>query len=397
MTAIVTATRDYVAGFGPTDPPTLPTPATSPTAGSTRTATPTTGAATDSTADRRFQASLAAAREQLAAHGCAAPPTIQALRDRLATIPTEGPVAGAVLRQLTASLTGAVEGAPVTRRVAVGEDLLAAVAELPAGSTIDLSAGTHRLDDVLVLLSPVTITGAGAGATTIESGVADHTVLAIADGVVGLTGLTVRHTGRAPANVVLVGPTASLVLTKVSVRGGVAERDGTGGAGILMYDPTSTSRRTATSLEVTGSRFSDNGSAGIVLTGGHVASIASSTFTGNQQCGICFLDDSGGSVQDSTLTGNAVGVAATGRSAPTVLRVEIRGGEVGVQAGEESAPVIDASSVTKAKRAALIWAGRAEGTIRGVTCRDVPFGLVVGPDVAPVVEGSRSCALARSE
>jgi hypothetical protein len=292
-------------------------------------------------------------------------------------------------------MTGTSESRPTTRQVAPGDDLLAAVAQLPGGSTIELGPGTHRLDQVLVLLSPITIRGAGVDRTVVESGVVDFAVLAIADGSVSLSDLSLRHTGKQSANVVLAGPTASLVVTDSALSGGVVNRDGTGGAGILMYDAEARQRRTATSLEVTGTRFTDNGSAGVVLTGGHVASIAASTFTGNDQCGVCFLDASGGSVQDSTFTDNTVGVAATATAVPTVLSSTIRGGEVGIQAGDRSAPVIDGVSVSGASRAALIWAGRAEGAIRGVTCSDVTFGLVVGPDVAPTVRDSR-CAIAPS-
>jgi hypothetical protein len=395
VSAIVAATQEYVDGFGPADAPQLPSPAASgatPAGPTPTTAPPMAGA---DTADAQFQAALATARTQLAQSGCDAVGTRSTLGTQLATVSTRGPVAGAVLRQLTATMTGTAAATATTRTVGVDDDLLTAVAQLPAGSTIELSEGVHRVDDVVVLLSPITIRGAGAERTTVESDVADFSVLAIADGVVALDDLTLRHRGTEPASVVLAGPTASLVVTGTTVGGGVADRDGTGGAGILMYDPAPRERRSATSLEVTAARFDDNGSAGVVLTGGHVASIAASTFTGNRQCGVCFLDASGGSVQDSTFSGNAVAVATTGSAAPTVLRATIRGGQVGIQAGDRSAPVVDASRISGASRAGLIWAGRAAGVIRGVRCSAVPFGLVVGPDVAPTVRDT-TCAIAPS-
>lgn len=395
---IIEATQDYVVGFGPVDRDRVPAPASpSPGASSTATASasPTPSGSAAASEDGRFQDALTTARTQLGQSGCDPTQTRGALEQGLQTVTTQGPVAGAVLRQLTATMTGTSESSPTTRQVAAGDDLLAAVAELPGGSTIELGPGTHVLEDVLVLLSPIRIRGAGADTTVIESAVADFAVLAIADGPVSLRDLTLRHRGKLPANVVLAGPTASLVVTDAALSGGVANSDGTGGAGILMYDPEPRERRTETSLEATGTRFSDNGSAGVVLTGGHVASIAASTFTKNAQCGVCFLDASGGSVQGSTFTDNTVGVAATSTAVPTVVGSTIRGGEVGIQAGDRSAPVIDRVRVSGASRAALIWAGRAEGAIRGVTCSDVTFGLVVGPDVAPTVRDS-TCAIAPS-
>lgn len=395
VTAIVAATQTYVDDFGAAGAAAVPTPATSPTAGATASAAPS-ASPSSSGADATFQQALSAARTQLGESGCDAVRTRTALGSGLSTVRTDGPVAGAVLRQLTATMTGTSESVATTRTLAPGDDLLAAVAQLPAGSTIVLGPGTHHVDDVVVLLSPITIRGSGVTDTVLESDAADYAVLAIADGLVTLGNLTLRHTGKTPASVVLAGPSASVVVTASTVTGGVADPDGTGGAGILMYDTETRQRRAATSLEVTDSTFAGNGSAGIVLTGGHVASIASSTFTGNKQCGVCFLDASGGSVQDSTFTDNAVGVAATGAATPTVLLSSVRGGQVGLQAGDRSAPVLDRLTVSGASRAGLIWGGRAEGTIQGVTCTDVPFGLVVGPDVAPTVRNT-TCALAPSK
>ena len=300
---------------------------------------------------------------------------------------------GAVLRQLRASMTGTAKPEPSTLEVAPGDDLLAAVATLPAGSTLVLGAGTHTLDDVLVLLSPIPVRGAGAGTTTLESTAGDFGVLAIANGRVELKDLTLRHLGKAPANVVLAGPSVSLVAIGVAISGGVAQEDGTGGAGILMYDPRPQPGDTATSLEVTDSEFADNGSAGIVLNGGHVASIVSSTFRGNGQCGLCFLEGSAGSVTRGTFSDNGVGVAATGTARPTLLDSTVTEGQVGVQASDDAVPVLRGMGIRRSSRAALIWSGRAGGLIEDVTCSDVQFGLVVGPDVTPMVRDS-ACRLA---
>lgn len=410
---MVDATADYVDGFaavgaadatgpsrGPGAPTAAPTPTgtAAPTSAGTNAPTSTSAAPEgDDTAnaDTRFQRVLEIARLQIADDGCDLPQVQSLLRDGLAGITTDGPVAAAVLRQLTASMTGAAERAPATREVKAGEDLLEAVAQLPAGSTIDLAPGTFPLDDVLVLLSPITIRAADRKGAILESSVSDFAVLVVADGVVTLDGLTVRHTGKEPANVVLAGPTASLVVTRSTVTGGVARSDGTGGAGILMYDPGTDERADTTTLEVTGSRFLGNAAAGAVLTGGRVASITGSTFSKNSQCGVCFLDHSGGSVEGSTFTDNGVGVAAAGGSAPTVVKSTIRGGEVGVQASETASPVLDEVRISGASRAAMIYSGRAAGVIRSVTCTKVPFGLVVGPQVAPTVTDT-TCAVIAS-
>ncbi|HSF98235.1 MAG TPA: right-handed parallel beta-helix repeat-containing protein [Ornithinibacter sp.] len=395
VAAIVDATQRYVDGFGPVDDvEAAPTPLPSASAAPARpsSAAPSTSAApTDP--DAVFQEALTRARVALDSAGCRGAEVVTLLEDGLADVTAQGPVAGAVLRQLRASMTGLAKPEPTTLEVAPGDDLLAAVATLPAGSTLVLAAGTHTLDDVLVLLSPITVRGAGVGSSTLESTAQDFGVLAIADGRVELKDLTLRHLGKAPANVVLAGPSVSLVATGVAISGGVAQEDGTGGAGILMYDPQSRPGGTATTLEVTDAELADNGSAGIVLTGGHVASIVSSTFRGNGQCGLCFLEGSSGSVTQGTFSDNGVGVAATGTARPTVLDSTVTEGQVGVQASDDAVPVLRGVGIRGSSRAALIWSGRAGGLIEDVTCSDVQFGLVVGPDVTPTVRDS-ACRLA---
>jgi hypothetical protein len=335
-----------------------------------------------------FQQALAAAREQLTAERCSTSQTRDALRSGLSGVSTQGPVAAAVLRQLTAGMTGNAETEPTTKSVTPGEDLLAAVAGLPAGSTLVLAPGTYTLAEPLVLLAPVTLRGAGVSATTVVSTAEDYAVLVIADGAVAVDGLTIRHDGSAPANVLLSGPTATVSVTDARLTGGVPRKDGTGGAGILMYDPATGGAASSTTLEVTRSRFDGNGSAGIVLTGGNVASVESTAFVKNAQCGICFLDSSSGSVRASTFRDNGVAVATTGRATPAVVGGTSVGGQVGVQASDDSAPLLKGLTIRSAKRAAMLWSGRATGAVDGVRCVDVPFGLVVGKDVAPTVRNT---------
>ena len=318
------------------------------------------------------------------------------LTEGLGDVRTEGPVAAAVLRQLTASMTLDTGTSATTREVSPGDDLLQAVAELPAGSTLSLAEGVYRLDEALVLLSSITIVGAGPDRTTIESSATDSAILAVADGRIDLDRLTVTHTGSEPANVVLAGSAAAIAATESRFSGGVSREDGTGGAGILMYSPDAAATATETTLEVTDSVLDGNDSAGIVLTGGNVASIVGSTFTDNGQCGICFLDLSGGSVEDATFTGNAVGMAATGSAAPAVLDATIRGGTVGVQASDDAAPVLKDVKIRGSSRAGLIYSGKAAGTLDGVSCTDVPFGLVIGPAVTVRVVDV-DCRVASSE
>jgi hypothetical protein len=294
---------------------------------------------------------------------------------------------------MTASLTGQTATAPTVTTVGVGEDLRDALAKLPDGSTLELSAGEHRLDGSLVLLTGIVIRGAGRDATTIVSTAPDAAVLALTDRRVELVGLTVRHEGDAPASGVLGGPAASVVVTDARLAGGKADPDGSGGAGILMYADGQDAAGRGTTLEVTGTELRDNQAAGIVLSGGHRSSIIGSAFASNGQCGICYLGAADGSVEDSTFEGNGIGVAVTGTARPTLLRLTIDGGEVGIQAGDAAAPTVEAVTVSGSARAAIIFTGAASGSLDEVTCQRVPFGIVVDPEATPQI-GKTSCELA---
>lgn len=387
---IVTATESYVSGYEAAvavaaEDATAEEPVT-PTSGPP-------GAAPLTEED--FQVALSDADAALRSNGCRPREVRDDLVAQLGEVSAEGPVADAVLRQLTASLTGRLATAEDVTSVAPGTDLRDVVAALPDGATVELQAGEHRLDASLVLLAGVTIRGASRDTTTIVSTAADAAVLALTDRRVELAGLTIRREGDAPGSAVLGGSAASVVVTDARLTGGKADPEGQGGAGVLMYAAEAEAAGRGTTLEVTDTEIQGNEAAGIVLSGGHRASIVRATFRANGQCGLCFLGNTDGSVEDSTFSDNGLGIAVTGTSTPTLLRLSITGGEVGLQAGDRSAPVIDRLTVAAPKRAALIYTGSAAGSVDHLTCEDEPFGIVVSPEAHPQV-GETDCDLASS-
>jgi parallel beta-helix repeat protein len=204
--------------------------------------------------------------------------------------------------------------------------------------------------------------------------------------------LAVRRSGAAVGSVVIGGSAASLLLARVDLSGARIGK-GDGGAGVLMTAADGEEPRDGTTLEVTDALFADNEGAGIALTGSHRASIVSSVFRRNGQCGVCFLGASGGAVRQSTFAANGAGVAVTSASTPLLQGNRISGGQVGVQAVDDSAPVLKNNTISGAARAAVIWSGQAGGRADGTRCRDVSFGLVVGPKAHPFL-GDNRCAVA---
>jgi hypothetical protein len=393
--AIVEATQRYVAGYG--------TAGTigAPTAGDPQeTAAPSASgpsAGQEAFTEKEFQNALTQAQATLTEQACRPGQVRSDLEQGLGLVEAQGPVAQAVLRQLTASLTGRLERKITTRKVPPDGDLAQALAELPPGSTVELAKGEYVLTEPLVVLSSVTLRGAGVDATTITSTSPEAAILALTDGRVEIADVAVQREGGRPGSALLGGPAASVVVTDARLSGGVATKDGMGGAAIVMFaGETGPPSDRGTTLEVTGSDLSDNEAAGVVLTGAHRASIVGSTIRSNGQCGICFLDASSGSIEDTAFKANRVGVSVADTASPVLVGGTITGGEVGLQVSDAATPLISEVTIRGAERAAVIYGGTASGALTGVTCRDVPFGIVVGPSVAPTLKDN-SCDLAASK
>jgi hypothetical protein len=132
----------------------------------------------------------------------------------------------------------------------------------------------------------------------------------------------------------------------------------------------------------------------MAVAGGHRVSIESATFSGNGEVGILFLDTASGSVGRSTFTGNKVGIAVTGSATPTLTGDAVTGGSVGVQMDADAAPVIDDLRISGTGSAAVIYGGRAAGSIGGTVCDGTTFGIVVADTAAPTL-GTNGCDLTR--
>jgi hypothetical protein len=349
-----------------------------------------------STGDTVLQNALAQTRDAVARRGCDVGTFRSTLGSELDGVTARGPVARAVLLRLETSLTGAQSQTAESRDAKPGDDLPRVIAALAPGSTLRLAAGTYRLDETEVLLQGVTLQGAGARRTVLTSRASEAAFLVLTDGRVELSRLSVRHEGDRPAAGLIGGPTSSVVLSDVVVSGARAGKaGGTGGAGVLMAGRDGQEAGRGTTLEVTGSRFSDNGVSGILLLGRHRASIRSSRFDGNDQCGVCFGGASSGAVRTSRFTGNGVGVAALSTSRPAVTGNRFDGGQVGFQATDGARPLVRDNVAAGASRAAFIFSGKATGRIEGSTCRDVRFGIVVSRTALPLL-GRNACGVGRS-
>ena len=348
-----------------------------------------------------LEQALEGARSRLTSLGCDPDRTGRLLTSGLEGIETSGPLADAVKRQLVATMTGAAATVASTRRVGTADDLREVLPELAPGSTVRLARGTHRLRDTVVLLQAVRIVGAGRGRTTLSSSAGDAALLALTQDRVDLRGLTLRHVGSRPASLVVGGAATSLALDRVGVVGAASgTTDGAdpgaqarGGSGVLMAAGRgSDDDERRTTLEVTDSVFRGNEAAGILLSGGHAASVLGSRFLDGGQCGICFVGTSSGVVRDARFTGGVTGVIAADRAAPLLVGSTVTGTEIGVQAVGRATPVVRRTTVTGAKRAALLFGDRSRGRVDAATCRANRFDIVVAPTAVPFL-GDNRCSV----
>lgn len=372
---LVRAVQRYVDGYGPA-------------AG----ASSSGGAAGD---DQGLQDALMSAEQSLRRNGCDLDQFRHALQAGLTGVSARGPVARAVLLRLSASLEGKARTSPTTITVRPGDDLPGRLAELAAGSTVRLTAGTYSLAASLPVLAGVSIVGVGQDRTVLVSTAADAGLLVLTDGRVELRDLTVRHTGTATGDLIVGGATSALVLTRVRVSGARGTKD-SGGNGVLMSSSAGAAGNHGTTLQVTSAMFDHNSAAGIMLTGAHRASIRQARVEANGTCGVCFAGTSSGAVRDSTFRGNHVGVALLDKAKPALTSDTFEKGLVGIQASGHATPVVQAARITGASRAAMIFTDHAGGKVGGSTCTKVPYGIVISPGALPLL-GRNSCTLAHGK
>lgn len=397
--AVVDTLQDYLDQFAGRDPSALGQPA----AGSEP---------SDLQAEARR---LGRRAEQL---GCDPDTYQRRLAEELERLEGEGPAAAAVGATFRSQLLGGPDPSdppPVRRRVGSGDELVAAVAAAGSGSTILLRPGTFRLTEPLVLLRPISLRGAGRGATRLVSTAPGAAVLVLAPGRTALEDLTVRHEGTETASVVVVRAGAAR-LASVRITGGTAPADTPGGFGLVLRSTPSTptgADRSAT--VVTDSLVAGNRAGGIAIAGSEAPTVHSTTVRDNGGCGVCYLQRAAGILVDSRLEANGVGVELAGRAGPTLRANTVAGsGEVGIlytrraagravdnavsgsrlgiQIAGHARPELDGNRITDIGEAAVVVAGSGRGTVTGTACPDAPAGIVLLDDAAPALDGN-DCAV----
>jgi parallel beta-helix repeat protein len=295
------------------------------------------------------------------------------------------PVAQAIARTLR-SRFDATGDAPVTHRLAAGEDLPTVVAALPTGSTLQLPAGRHRLDAPLVTLQGLTIAGEGRDSTSLESSAPDYALLHLGAAPLVLRRLTVRHTGTSAASVLVV-PAAGYDLEGVRLTGAVGTAAGGGNGLIVGVRAVGRGGRSV----IAGSELSHNTGAGLVVAVADRPVVSDSDFSSNGACGICFRGASGGTVRRSRFVRNGTGIDLAGTASPTITASTIRDStRSGIALHELSRGTVSGNVVTGSGTVAVLAADHTATRVTGNTFSGHgKVGVALTGQTTAVVSGNR--------
>jgi len=264
--------------------------------------------------------------------------------------PTDEPAANAVM--VTVNADGSGDYGTVAD----------AVASVPAGSTIELGAGTFEQDVPLAVAKSITIRGAGQEASMIVSAAPEAVVRFEGGGTLTLANLSIAHTGEAEADGLLVeGGTVDL--DQIVFSGAATEDDGTIRAGVRFTGE-------ATGY-LTNCTISDNDYNGVRVLDSANIDIADCVVVDNEYSGIVYRDSATGSVKSVASNGN---------------------GKNGVIVSEEADILVDSCTFEDNGESGLVYFESGAGTAsNNVSMGNGLHGISVNDDAIPLLSNN-TCA-----
>jgi parallel beta-helix repeat protein len=262
-----------------------------------------------------------------------------------------------------------------------------ALAEVPAGSTIILEAGTFLLTQPLSVTKAITLVGAGMDRTNMVSGAEDYVVRFGGDGPFRAQGITFRHQGDIRARA--VGVKGGVIdFTQCRFTGAVwDENEDFGGNGLNLRRNT-TGRvqecrvegndlhgiavKEQAEVELVRNVCSDNGGVGIRFSGSSGGTARQNECTGNGECGISYFDQSGGTARGNECTGNILhGISIEGQAQPVLEENICTGNEYsGIDYFENAGGTARGNECSDNGRHGFGVHDQAHTTLEGNVCRN---------------------------
>ncbi|MFC2037799.1 right-handed parallel beta-helix repeat-containing protein [Chloroflexota bacterium] len=232
-----------------------------------------------------------------------------------------------------------------------------ALAQSEIGATITLGPGTYRLDRAITVGGSLHLVGAGRDRTEIIADVPDWVLGFRGDGPFTATGITFRHDGDAPADVVAVD-SGEVRFQDCRFTGGVWSEETGGGSGLSLGD--------SATGEVSGCESVANGLHGILLWDEAQVVLQNNVIEQNDDAGIVYFGNTGGRVLQNEVAANA---------------------RYGIYVDDRAAPTLEGNILRDNGEAGIAYFGNAAGMARGNVCAgDASTAIYVGENAAPWLE-----------
>jgi parallel beta-helix repeat protein len=334
-----------------------------------------------------------------ATEAVALPATVTPLPPSATVVPTETPAPEAApamdLSEIHLEANGSGDFPTIGEALAIADQ----------GATLFLGAGTYRLEQVLTFGDAVHLVGAGMDQTEIVSTLPEHVLRFEGVGPFTAEGITFRHEGTEPADVVaVVGGEVSFRRCRFS--GGVYGEQTGVGSGLYLGG--------STHGEVRGCESSDNELHGLLLMERALPVIAANSFVGNGDSGIAYLDRAAGTAGDNhcskngnygiyldgearpELVGNliqgngACGIAYWDRTAGAARENQISGhARDGIYITEQAQPTLEGNSSRDNGETGIAYQGRSGGIARDNDCSaNEIHGIYADDEAQPLLEGN---------
>ncbi|HTH06627.1 MAG TPA: right-handed parallel beta-helix repeat-containing protein, partial [Ilumatobacteraceae bacterium] len=279
----------------------------------------------------------------------------------------------------------------------VDEQLRAALDKVAAGSTIEFGAGTFELTEPVVVDITINFAGAGRDQTTLSSAAEGVGLAFVGPGGFSMTDLTLEHTGDKEASVFLAieGP---VTIAHAVVRGGVVGTEAASGGGhgvVFAFDPIEgfpdrTDAERSGPLTIDDTTVTGNAAAGVLSTGRASPQITASTISDNGGCGLCYVSHARGSVTNTTVEGNQIGVQAGDDSAPRLRNSTFSGNaQVGITFDGATTGSLTTSTIESNGSVGVQIGGTSSASITGNTIGKQSVGVLATESSTPVVDANK--------
>lgn len=272
-------------------------------------------------------------------------------------------------------------------------DLAAAIAEAEPGEVLVLAPGIYNLPESLIIDSSLALSGAGSGKTEIVSGASEYLLKVIGtDTDLELTGLSLSHTGREWADVLVLSEGKSTI-SDVKFAGALSNLEeqradpsspNRGGRGLVIAGKASS--------QLDGIVATDNDLFGIAVEDQAQVSLSRSTLQENGSSGIIFSDYSGGELLNNVFEDHPLhGVIVSGNSAPIIEGNTLRGNDrLGILYDQNSGGTAR-NNLSEGNAIGIAVSGKSTPLLEGNTLRDNGLsGIFYNDEAAGIARGNTS-------